>query len=137
MDPFWEAVHRRHPDVDLVLLRPEAPAAADEPGDEQGVDALRDRVEAAAARLWPDATGAEPPPARLAYGARPDTVVVRVKGSARLAAAPALDAPADPGVHLTASYAEATGTLLLTLTSDPVPVGVDRARELVRGARAG
>ena len=52
-DPFFAAVRRRHPDVDLVVLPPEEPATrspAQVPPDE--VAAARLRVVAEAARWW-------------------------------------------------------------------------------------
>lgn len=65
-DPFWSTVVRRHPDVDVVVLPPEAAAAPDVPADEPRVDpevargALRGRM----AALW-SALGLEAEPHHL------------------------------------------------------------------------
>jgi hypothetical protein len=53
-DPFWSTVLRRHGDVDLVVLPPEAPARPDVPAEEPTVDpvAARDQLRAQTAALW-------------------------------------------------------------------------------------
>ncbi|MGB0099939.1 MAG: hypothetical protein WBP61_06630, partial [Nocardioides sp.] len=45
-DPFWDAVHRRHPDVDLVLLAPGRPGDAT-PAPPSAEDAAVDAAEPA------------------------------------------------------------------------------------------
>lgn len=150
---FWAAVRRRHPDVDLVLLADEQPPPTGE-ASEADLDAAIERVAAYASGAWAVATGAADAlvPA-LRFGPREDTVVARVQVAARYAASPvpALAAAlaeagwvlASPpaalelllarrsGVELKATFASA-GVLTLTVTSAPLLVGVDRARELVR-----
>ena len=46
-DPFWSAVRRRHPDVDIVLLPPDTPDHAAPRGQASGPDAVRAAVDAA------------------------------------------------------------------------------------------
>ena len=77
-DPFFARVRRRHPDLDLVLLPPEAPdvgtTALAEPGAEAALADDRAKVEEAARRQGLDE------PAVIARGTRPGTVRVRVRG---------------------------------------------------------
>lgn len=164
LSPFWKTVHRRHPDVTLVLLADEPPASVEGPDLPAGtIDAVVDRVVAYATGAWAFATerteidGTGPvdfaPEVRLRYGPREDTVAAEARASAHLSTSPlpmlaqSLAAggwhavrPAGAaerlvarrgGVELLASYAP-TGTFVLTVTSAPISVGVDRARELVR-----
>lgn len=53
-DPFWSTVVRRHPDVDVVVLPPEAPPALEVPADEPAVDpaAAREQLRGRMASLW-------------------------------------------------------------------------------------
>lgn len=158
-DPFFASLRRRHPDVDVVLLRPEpSPAEADPPaGDEAVTDVLgqardalaevRDVVAGTVAGL--DAV------ARLGHAGRSGAVVARLRASGpsadgraaldalggrlpahgwevhRVRQAPPVLAARRGPMHLRATYAAATGTFLLEITSDPVSVGAVRARELV------
>ena len=150
LPPFWAAVRRRHPDVDIVLLPAGEPAPPGGDVDDQAVLAAVERVNTAV-----DDLGAEPPAAaRIGYGPDPGTVVPRVRlashredglatlirlrdqleeqgwtvrrpegGVARLVG--------DRGdLHVRASYAEQTGSFLLDVSTDPLPVGNARAREL-------
>lgn len=63
-DPFWSVVRRRHPDVDVVVLPPTAPAqpGAGEVAALPEVDAAEEaaRVEQAAVGLWAALVGEEP-----------------------------------------------------------------------------
>ena len=86
-DPLLDTVHRRHPDVDIVVLPPEtaAPvAAAVEPATPVGADAARSArtaTGAEAVRLWASMLGLDPEVAvgavrpRLAPGRVPGVVV--------------------------------------------------------------
>lgn len=86
-DPLLDTVHRRHPDVDIVVLPPEtaAPvAAAVEPATPVGPDAARSArtaTGAEAVRLWASMLGLDPEVAvgavrpRLAPGRVPGVVV--------------------------------------------------------------
>jgi hypothetical protein len=157
-DPFFAAVRRRHPEVDVVLLPAPGPADGDPtPGDEVAATLARVAIEAGG--IWsavaPDA--AEQPDARLAFGVDESSVraVARVVASRDDGFAVLLRLRHELGNHgwavrrppgagverltgvldesdLTASYAEASGTLLLTLASASMPVGRDRARELTQ-----
>ena len=157
-DPFFEAVRRRHPDVDLVALPPDDTTEPADPVDDATVDRVVELVAEAAADLWsavaPD--GEAVPTTRVQFADRESDVraVARVVASTgdgyellvglrhelerrgwfvqrppggleRLVAE--LD-----GGRLLASYAEGSGALLLELSSAALPVGVERARELVR-----
>ncbi len=156
LSPFWAAVHRRHPDVDLVLLTDEPPPpAADSPvsATDAELTAALDRVAAYASGAWAIATGGDVAlRPGLRFGPREHTVVARVQATATLGRSPIAglaDALDEAGwrtarprsavdllvaqrstVELRASFAP-TGALSLTVTSAPLVVGVDRARELV------
>ena len=150
LPPFWAAVRRRHPDVDLVLLPTEEPAP---PGDEVDDAAVRAAVERVDALV--DALGAEPAAtAGIGFGPDPGTVVPRVRlaghredGLATLARLRArletegwtVRRPDDgltrvlahrDDLQVRASYAEQSGAFLLEVSTDPLPVGAVRAREL-------
>ena len=154
LPPFWAAVRRRHRDVDLVVQPGGPPGDPVDPGaevDDLAVRRVLDRVNGAV-----DALGAEPPAeARLGYGPEPGTVLARVRlashredGSATLDRL--RDQLAEQGwtvrrsegglsrvvahrddLHVRASWAEPTGAFLLDVSSEPLPVGNARARELV------
>ena len=158
-DPFFAAVRRRHPDVDIVLLPPTAPD--DEPVetvDDATVDRATELVEAFADELWVAIAplSETEPEVRLRYGDRESAVqavarvvdrrsdgyavLVRLRHELELRGwtvrRPAgelerLTASLDGG-RLVASYAEETGVVMLELRSVGLPVGVERARELVR-----
>lgn len=167
-DPFFAALRRRHPDVDLVVLPSpdaEVPGAEDAPAGtvtDPTVDQVADLVGAAAAELWAAVAplSGRVPETRVRYADREAdvravaqvvdhrsdgyAVLVRLRHeleergwfvqrppSPRGSALERLVAELDGG-HLVASYAEATGAVVLELSSSPLPVGVDRARELVR-----
>ncbi|NYE35865.1 hypothetical protein F4692_000969 [Nocardioides cavernae] len=53
-DPFWSTVVRRHGDVDVVVLPPEAPPSGEVPADAPTVDApaAREQQRARMASLW-------------------------------------------------------------------------------------
>ncbi len=166
-DPFFTAVRRRHPEVDLVLLPPEHPPSGAPPVDLSDADALdlRVRLAAQARRLWrasatpPDAGSVrqEPEPdTDLRYGAEQSVVraVARMAGrradGAELMVA--LRATLEragwrvthrpgrveqvtatwAGLDAQATYAAASGVVVLTLSSADQRVGVERARDLVR-----
>ena len=153
LSPFWAAVRRRRPDVGLVLLADQAPPP-DATTAEPDLTAAADRVAGHATGSWAIATGAdEPLVPRLAHGPAEHTVVARVRVSARLGACPLDDlesalrdggwrtsrpragldllVASRPGTDLRASYAD-TGVLSLSVQSTPQPVGITRARDLVR-----
>jgi hypothetical protein len=160
-DPFFAAIRRRHPDVDLVVLPAEAPAEEPSaPVDTDTVARVVELVGQAAGHLWaavaPLTQAA--PETRVRYAAREADVraVARVverrsDGYALLvrlrheleqrgwvvlrppspeSGLERLDAERE-GSHLVASYAEQGGAVLFELSSRPLPVGVERARELV------
>ena len=166
-DPFFAAVRRRHPDVDVVLLPPADPpgtVAVEVPDD--GVAAALVRVATAADRLWSTVApgGPERAETRCGFGADPSSIraVARV-ASRRDDRGEGLDrlrrelerlgwdlrhsrgsgierlTGALGGLDLTASYAEGSGALALAVSSASLPVGAARARELTRsrGSRAG
>lgn len=69
-DPFWSVVRRRHPDLDLVLLPPEAAesaAAAPPLAPVADVDAEAARFDDRATGLWRRLVDAEPPPAQTRW----------------------------------------------------------------------
>ncbi|MCD4535878.1 hypothetical protein LRP67_17460 [Nocardioides sp. cx-169] len=159
-DPFFDALRRRHPDVDVVLLPPESPPAP--PGatvDEAAANAVLARVQDLAGRLWSGAAGdsEESPRSRYRYGAGPGAVRAVAGVATRrgdgfhvlVALRHALESEGGaltrpPGAverlvaHLddltvTASYAEEAGALLCEVSSESLEVGPDAARRLVRG----
>jgi hypothetical protein len=155
-DSFFAEVRRRHPDVDIVLLPPARPLRGADPGaDEVAAEALT-RVSSRARQLWaaiaPDAT--ERPEGRYRFGIDPGCVrpvaslatrredgyevLVRLRHELESAGwdvrrpdgtverlAGVLDTLA-----VSASYAEALGVLVFTMTGPSASVGADRAREL-------
>jgi hypothetical protein len=154
LSPFWAAVRRRHPDVDLVLVPDEAPAPDGAPVTADALSAAAARVAAYATGAWALATGVEELfEPTIGFGPAEHTVVARVRASARAAGSPlaALEAALldagwrttrptaavellvaqRSGVELRASYA-ATGVLTMAVESVPYAVGVARARELTR-----
>lgn len=158
MADLFSELHRRHPDVDLVLLPPPIPLPEIAEAADGEVVAARVRVAATARQLWSAiAPGSEVAPVdRWSYAADPGRVRAvsrlveeRVDGFGVLVALRheleshgwAVSRP-DGGVErligfldeveVAASYA---GTLVLTVSSDPLVVGRDRATALVRGAR--
>lgn len=160
-DPFFGAVRRRHPDVDVVLLPSGQPARPDRPArpasDEDAAGAVQEAV-ATVGEVWAAAAPLTEklPDSRLVFGSGPDTVrasarVVdhRTDGFGVLVSLRHqlegggwdLDRPGGDLERLvgrrgeetvTASYAEQTGTFVLELTSSELLVGADRARRLVR-----
>lgn len=155
VSPFWAALRRRHPDVDLVLVAgpPRVQVPADRATPDAGLEAAVDRVTAHATGAWAQVLGrGEPLIATLEPGPAEHTVVARTRASARLDASPlpALELALTDGgwsaqrpdtampvltarrtgVTLLASYAP-TGVVTLTVSSTPLAVGVERARELV------
>ena len=76
-DPFFAAVRRRHPDVDIVVLPPTAPEVEPETTvDDATVDRATELVEAFADELWVAIAplSETEPEARLRYGARESEV---------------------------------------------------------------
>ena len=159
LPPFFAAVRRRHPDVDIVLLPPEprdagATEVAREPASEQQLADAFDLTTGTATRVWAEVVAdGQVPDTRFRFGPDQASVTVRARMSTRLdgsrldALAVSLEASgwevgrSDTGgqlfarrrsTQLAASYADATGTFVVTVTSPPMPVGVDRARELAR-----
>src|SRR6478752_2629659 len=156
LPPFFAAVRRRHPDVDIVLPPAERPATESAgPATEQQLANAFDLTTGTATQAWAEAVGdGQLPDSRFAYGPHEDTVTARARVSARLDGSPLgpLAAALAPGgwevdrrpgqvsqllahratMQLVASYAVASGAFVLTASSTPLTVGVDRARELVR-----
>jgi len=157
-DPFFDAVRRRHPDVDLVALPPDATTEPADPVDDATVARVAELVAEAAADLWsavaPGSVTAPTTQVRFADRESDVRAVARVVESTRDGYALLVrlrheleqrgwlvDRPPGGlerlvaelhGGRLLASYAEGSGALLLDLSSAALPVGVDRARELVR-----
>ena len=157
LPPFFAAVRRRHPDVDIVLLPDETPPEAPLLGPVSGrvlADSL-DLVTGIATRAWAAAVGdGQVPESRFVFGPDPTSVVARARASTGLGTSPLEPLAAALSVggwalghesgavslvlarrgtnQVVASYAEETGTFVLTVTSDPLPVGAERARELAR-----
>lgn len=161
MADLFSELHRRHPDVDLVILPPSPPPAdGPEVADDEVASALT-RVGYAARHLWsavaPDSEAEAV--VRWSYAADPG----RVRAVGRVVdhredgfhvlvglrheleshgwevARPAGAVERLTGyldeLTLTASYAEPAGALVLTVSSEPLLVGPDRAVALVRGER--
>jgi hypothetical protein len=155
---LFAAVRRRHPDVDIVLQSDEQLAAESaglaEPATEKQLANAFDLTTGTATGAWAEAVGdGQLPDSRFAFGPDETTVTARARVSARLDSSPlaALAAalvptgwemdhrPGDVSqlvahratMQLVASYAPATGAFVLTASSTPLTVGVDRARELV------
>ncbi len=159
-DPFFAALRRRRPDVDIVLLPPERPTRQPDPVDDAHVAATLERVSGRMTELWRLVAGAEAnqPRIRLGYGPDVGTVVASARGTAgvddgfrrlvrlrhglesggwrvrRVAGASERLAGRHDDLRVHASYAEDTGSLVVELVSEPLPVGVGRARSLVRSA---
>ena len=151
-DPFLDEVHRRHPDVDIVVL-PEEAGARSRPVavvDEAAARALTERTGAEASRLWDlmrgsDVPDADAPWARLTRrgsGVRVATAQAVARetrdGAAMLSRLrAALDGwtvrrvpgPVDrllaerAGATVTASHAPASGVVVLEVASPPIVVG--------------
>lgn len=51
-DPFWSVVRRRHPDLDIVVLPPEAPPVADSGLPERAAEPFAEFVTAEADACW-------------------------------------------------------------------------------------
>lgn len=156
LDDFFAPVRRRHPDVDLVVLPEERPSPPRPVADDDAVARTRDQVRTAAeqfaAVVAPEADSGMV--ARLAYGPAEGTVVARCRLAAQSDGRPldVLRARLERGgwrprriegpiarltgrrgdVHVRASYAAETGALVVEIVSDPLVVGHDRAKGLVR-----
>jgi hypothetical protein len=159
-DPFFDALRRRHPDVDVVVLPPEPPPLVQEPVGGDEVAATLTRVATLAQRLWASAAreSTAAPDARFRYGTGPETVratsrvVTRRDDGFHVLVAlrheletHGWEVTRPPGaverilanlddLTVTASYAERSGALLLEVSSESLPVGADRARDLTRPA---
>ena len=157
-DPFFAVVRRRHPDVDLVVLPPDDEAQPVETVDDATVDRAAELVEAFAHTLWVAIAplSETEPEARLRYGEREAevravarvvdrredgyAVLVRLRHELELRGWAVRRPPGAlerltaglAGGRLMATYAEETRVVTLELSSAPLPVGVERARELVR-----
>lgn len=157
-DPFFAAFRRRHPDVDVVLLRPDPAPEVAEPAGDEVVAALVEEAGRALREVRGlvagSVAGLDAVP-RLGHAGRPGAVAARVRASGPTAegtaaldalttglpghgwqvsrtggAPPVLVARRGP-LRIRATYAAATGTVLVEVTSEPVPVGAARARALV------
>ncbi|WP_134738421.1 hypothetical protein [Nocardioides sp. 503] len=163
-DPFVDAVRRRHPDVDVVLLPPEPPP----PGPDQVVDedlprATLARVATLARQLWASTARDSDvvPETRLAFGDGPGAVRAAARVATRRddgfhvlvalrhelethgwevtrppGAVERVEAHLDDLV-VTASYVEGAGALLFQVWSGSLAVGPERARELTCATRGG
>jgi len=160
-EPFFRELRRRHPEIDLVLLPPERPAPAAGTGSEEMAGEELIRVANQARQLWRAiaADGTEGPEARYRFGSdassvrpfatlttrrddgyevlirlrhqlesdgwevrRPAGTVERLSGELA-------------GLEVAASYAEALGVLVFTMSGRSVTVGQPRARELTAAGR--
>lgn len=160
-EPFFRELRRRHPEVDLVLLPPEPPPGVAEPGAEDAAAEQLIRVATEARQLWRAITpdGSDGPDARFRFGAdaasvrpvatlttrrddgyevlvrlrheletagwevhRPEGTIERLHGALS-------------GLEASASYAEALGVLVFTVSGASVTVGQRRARELTAAGR--
>ena len=149
-DPFWAEVRRRHPDVDLVLLPPEAPAdPTDEPVDDAVVRADLETVRARAAAL-----GLQEPEERVELTATAGAVRAAARAVTHAdrdalerlhaaAVAAGWDVRRHPGpvelllghgdrLALRASYAPSTGVLVVEVSGPDRVVGGHRAEALTR-----
>ncbi|WP_139977876.1 hypothetical protein [Nocardioides litoris] len=160
-DHLFAELHRRHPDVDLVLLPPEPPRTdPDEAATDADLADARWRTASALRGLWTWLAPDSPVEAevRWSYAAddgwvRPLARVVEKRpdgGSLLLRLADELDSDgwdvARPdgglprvvavldGLRLVGSWAEPSGALVLQVEGDPSFVGRDRAAALVRPA---
>jgi hypothetical protein len=155
LPPQLAGLRRRHEDVDIVVLPPDGPPSGGPVADEQ-VQAAAAKVDGLASQVWTDATDVRVEPVtRVGYGPEPGTVVaksrilVRVPGGehvvhelarvlgddgwrvGRAPDGPRLVARRDD-VFARVSYADVSGAVLVDLACDPMLVGTDRARRLVR-----
>lgn len=154
LPPFFAALRRRHPGVDVVVL-PEDAGAAD-PTTDLLDDAALEAAAADAGAVVAGLTGADAD-TRLTYAGEVGTVRVRSRGTVeaaddgaltslrdrlaadgwqvrRLEGAPRLVARREAGtdLHLRASYAPSRGVVLVEVTTGALPVGDQRAKQLVR-----
>ena len=162
LPPFFAAVRRRHPDVDIVLLPPEQRAAepAAEPGQREPATERQlanafDLATGTATKVWAAAVGdGQVPDTRFAFGDDPASVTARARLAGPLDGSPLVPLAAAltqdgwelayragdisqlvgrrATMHLSATYAAESGSFVVTATSASFPVGVDRARELTR-----
>jgi hypothetical protein len=160
LPPLFAAVRRRHPDVGIVLRPPEQPAAESSEravsATEQQLANAFDLTTGTATQAWAESVGdGQLPDSRFAFGPDEASVTARARVSARLDSSPLVSLAAAlaeggweevrkrPGdvsqlcahratMQLVASYAATSGAFVLTASSTPLAVGVDRARELVR-----
>lgn len=165
-DPFFDALRRRHPEVDVVVLPPAPPPGAAvplEPVADEEVAATLIRVATLARQLWASAAreSTEPPEARFAYGDGPGSVRATARAATRrddgfhvlVALRHELETDGwevtrPPGavermlgrlddLTVSASYAETSGALLFEVSSGSLPVGAPRARALTRPSGGG
>lgn len=166
MADLFSELHRRHPDVDLVLLPPAPPPPSGPEASDDDVAATFSTVVHATRQLWSSAApdSDTDPLVRWSYDATPGRVravgrVVdrRTDGFHLLVGLrhelesngwdvtrPAVP---DGGVErlvatlddltVAASYAERSGALVLTVESEPLLVGAERVTALVRRAGGG
>lgn len=166
-DPFWSVVHRRHPDLDIVLLPPERPAPAMSGLPERAPGPFAQLQLTDADDLWRMLVGHGMPrrEARWIPGPTRDSVrhaitltlagvgtpagiehlreargvltadgwhlFIPPTGTPRIMADRAGELGAE---ELLAGFDAEHGRLFIRLTSTGLPVGVDRARELIGAA---
>ena len=160
-DPFFRELRRRHPEIDIVLLPPEAPPAATDADAEQAAAEELIRVGTQARQLWsaiaPETT--DGPEVRFRFGGdassvRPvSTLTTRLDDGYEVLIRLRHELESDgwdvrrpegtverlTGVldtlDVSASYAEALGVLVFTMSGPSVTVGATRARELTASGR--
>ncbi len=154
-DPFFEAVARRHPDIDLIVLA--APEPDGEPTSDERLAQVMIEIAALARDLWRQVAGPETEPlARFSYGDTPGSVraearcraeredgsdVIDRLANALLAGGWELHRPSGgvprlrarrESVEVVTSYVAHTGAVLFRVSGPSLTVGTDRARELAR-----
>lgn len=159
LPPFFAAVRRRHPDVDIVLLPPDQraaePTGQPEPATELQLANAFDLATGTATKVWAAAVGdGQVPDTRFAFGDDPASVTARARLAGPIDGSPLVPLAATltqdgwelayragdisqlvgrrATMHLSATYAAASGSFVVTATSASLPVGADRARELAR-----
>jgi len=160
-DPLFQELRRRHPDIDIVLLPPDRPAADAEADAEDNAAEALILVATQAGQLWsaiaPDASGR--PEARFRFGndsasVRPVATLTARRGDGYRVLVRLRHELESAGWHVhrpdtaverltgalaeldvSASYADALGVLVFTMNGPSVTVGRERARQLTAAGR--